>query len=389
MTIAELDALLTQESKASIYEKGLAVAEAVDLPTTSWGPGDPTRTQFHFISEILAAIEEVRAEYVASGFLDFAEGDDNEWLILKAGEDFGVTTVAATFASTGITLTNNGGGLYVIGEGELIVKNSNSGATYHNVTGGTLNSGPGTSLALDVVADEAGSSGSAGPGEIDILVTGLLDVTVTNAIAAVGTDAESAPAIRDRCRDKLGSLSPNGPRDAYAYVAKTPELAGTSKITRVRTVPNGGTGQVDVYLAGAGGAVLEADRALAEDAIERLATPLGVTPVVTSATNVTIPVTYTAWIYSSVSKTSAEIQSAIAAALASLFAVRPIGGDVIAGNTGRIYHSMIESEIRKTFPDHCFRVSLTAPAGDTDLDIFEVAVLGTVTPTINIVEDPN
>ncbi len=384
MTVS-LAALLVQETKAAIYEKALDIAQAVGLNVSSWQPGDPTRSLYHLEAGILSTLEEIVVGFISSGFLDHATGD---WLEIIADQFFGVTVPEATSATTDVELTNGGGGLYVIEAGDLTFKNTVSGKTYRNTTGGTLSSGPGTTLTVTVVADEPGSDSSAGAGEIDAMVTPLLGVTCTNALAAVGIDRQDDETTREQCRDKRGNLSPEGPAAAYAYVARNSELTTTTAISRVRVFSDSDTGDVTVYLAGPTGAVSETDRALVEDAILTWATPLCITPTVLSATPVTVAVTYQLWLYSSVNKTAAEIQEEVETALEELFATRPIGGDIVPpASTGALYVSLIESTIRSLYTQ-AFRVSVTVPTTDTALTNNEVAALGTVTGTITLVSGP-
>lgn len=378
-----LASLLVQNTKAYIYDYALAIAETVGLPVTTWQPGDPTRSLYHVESELLATLEDVVVNFIKAGFLDYAEGD---WLEILAEQVYNVIVPGATYASTDVTLTNTGGGTYIIDAGDLTFKNSTTGKTYHNTTGGTLNAG--STLVVTVEADEAGSDSSAAATEIDEMVTALLGVTCSNAIAAVGTDKQEEDTTRQQCRDKLGSFSPNGPREAYSYVARNSELTGTTAVTRTRVYADSDTGDVTVYLAGPSGAVAAADVLLVEAAILEWATPLCITPTVLSVTPVTVPITYTLWLYKSANKSADEAAEDVEAALEQMFAVRPIGGDILDGDTtGNLYKSMIESTIRATFPD-AFRVSVSLPAADTALTNGQLAVLGTITPTINIVRDP-
>lgn len=386
--IPDLATLIVKLGADKIYQKALDVAAALGLNVTTWAAGDPTRSLYFHQSEILALQEEINSEFIRAGFLDTAGGTDNAWLILRAKQSYNVDAVEATFATCTVTLTNTGGGDFTIDARDLTFKNSATDKTYHNTSGGHLTPGPGTTLTLDVEADEAGSDSSAGPNEIDELVTTLLGVTVTSSTAAVGIDAEEAEAIRDRCRLKLGALSPNGPRDAYDFVARTPELAGTSAVTRTRSVRLDARGNVRTYLAGPSGAVATADADLVEEAINRWAAPLGITATAQSATNVPINFTYEVWLYESVTKTTAEVQAAIELALITMLRLRPVGGDVVPPTTGKLYRSMIDSVIRTVFPDHTFRVSVTAPVGDTSLGISEVPTFGSATGTINFVADP-
>lgn len=391
-----LAALLVRNTKAQLYAKALEVATAVGLPVTSWAAGDPTRSDYHYLSEILEVLEGIAVEYIAAGFLDFAveraiATGDSTWLKILAKQLYGVDVTEATFAQTACTLTNGGGALYVIEPGDLTAKSTDD-KTYHNITGGMLASGPGSTLSLTFEADEPGSDSNAGANEINELVTKLLEVTITNPTAATAVDEEAPPDVAVRCRAKLGALSPNGPRDAYNYVATTPALSGTTNVTRSRSVGDSDTGDVYQYLAGPSGAVTSDDVDAVEAAVLEHAVPLTITPNVRNSTNVVISPTYQLWLYSSIGLETDEIEEAVADALAAMFRRRPIGGDVIAPATGRIYHSMIESTIRNVYKDHAFRVALTVPAGDTDLDldttIGEVAVLGAITATITFVEPP-
>lgn len=390
MTLAEL---VVQETKDAIYEHALSIAESLGLPVTSWQPGDPTRSLYHVVSEILATLEETAVVFIKSGFLSLVAAAANEdeamypWLVITAKEYFNVDAIEATFATTEVELTNSSGALYVIDAGDLTFKNTSTDKTYHNTSGGTLS--PGGTLTVDVEADEAGSDSNASAGEIDDLVTTLLGVTCTNDTAAVASDAEAPNALVDRCREKLGSLSPNGPRDAYSYVAKTPDLTGISTVTRVRVFGDGTTGEVTVYLASASGGVSGSDVTAVEEALATYATPLCVTLTVASASEVTVAVTYQLWIYRGVNKTEDEVEEAVQDALEDLFAARPIGGDIIPpALTGKLYKSLIESAIRSVFPGYAFRVSVSAPSGDTSLTNSQVATLGAVTPTITFIDDP-
>lgn len=387
MTVS-LASLLVRQTKAEIYAFALGIAQAIGLPVSSWQPGDPTRSLFHVEGELLATLEEVVAGYVESGFLDHAKG---AWLKFLALQVFNVVVPEPTYASTDVVLTNNGGGLFAdLEPGDLTFKSTVTGKTYTNTTGGTLASGPGTTLTVTVVADEPGSDSSAGVGEIDDMVTTLDGVTCTNPEGAVGIDEQAEEVTRQQCRNKLSSLSPNGTAGAYSYVALNAELTGTSGITGAREYGSA-TGTVTVYLRGPAGAVSEVDRAKVETAILRYATPLCITPVVQSVSNVSVPVTYTLWVYKSVNRTAAEVQAEVLAALQQLLARQDIGGDIITPSNdalpGYLYRSLIESTILRTFPQ-AFRVAVSAPSGDVAVGRGQVAALGTVTPTIVFVVDP-
>ena len=375
--------LLIVSTKEAIYETALGIASSIGLNVASWTAGDPTRSLFHVESEILHELEVIVAAFVASGFLDYATG---AWLKVLVKQVFNVDVPSATFATTDVVLTNAGGAVYDFDPGDLTLKNTTSGKTYRNTTGGNL-AGLGT-LTVTVVAEEAGSDSSAAAGEIDDLVTAYLGVTPSNALAAVGIDEQDESTTRQQCRDKLGSLSPNGPKEAYSYVARNSELSGTNGVTRVRVYGSSETGDVQVYLAGPSGGVSETDRALVETAILKWATPLCCTPTVSAATNLVMPVTYSIWVYKSANKSAAEVEEDVEAALEQLFAARDIGGDIIPpAATGKVYLSLIESAIRSVYPQ-VFRVTMSLPAGDTTLTNGQVATLGTITATVTLVTSP-
>lgn len=383
-----LSSLLLSSTKTAIYEFALNVATAIGLPVSSWQAGDPTRSLYHALAECLAARDANADGYIASGFLDFATG---VWLKVLAEQQFGVIVPEATYATTELVLTNTSGFVYTIDPGDYTFKNSTTGKTFHNTTGGTLDAQvgmtPGT-LTITVIADEPGSDSSSGAGEINAFVTPLGTVTCTNAVAAIGVDEQSEETTRALCRARRGRATPNGPRDAYTDVALDPELTGTTAITGARAYGDSTTGAVTVYLRGPSGAVAEADRALVETAILENATPLCITPTVLSCSNVTVAVTYALTLYARSNVTAAEAAEAIEAALEQMLAAQPIGGDIVSpATTGKLYQSLILSTIMGVFPD-AFAVTVSAPAGDTSLTNAQVAALGTVTPTITIVSNP-
>lgn len=384
--MATLANLILEETKAQIYARGLALASAFGLNTTSWSTGDPTRSLYHFVSEILASLEPNVAGFVKSGFLGYATGD---WLTLHAKELYNVDRIEATYASGTVRLANGGGGLYVLQPGDVTVKASGSRKTYRNVDGGTLASGAGNTLDLVFTADEPGSASTANASDINTMVTNLLGVTCNNLGALLGFDEEDDASLRDRCRAKLGTLSASGPRDAYDSVVRDPTKTGTMEITRSRTVADSVTGDVTTYVAGPSGAVSGGAVAAAQTAVEVWAAPLCITPTVANSSSVNIDVTYSLWLYTTVGETVLTIQAAVDAALRAVFKERPIGGDIIApATTGKIYKSLIESTIRGVYPDHAFRVSVSAPAGDTALGSNEVAALGAVVGTISLEKAP-
>ncbi len=380
----KLSDLLSVETAATIYQRGLDIATAVGLTVTSWVGGDPTRSYYYHVAESLAYLEPRILSFIAAGFLDFAGATEpaSTWLVLLADQVYGYTAREATYASASacVTLTNGGGGQYPLPAGRLRVKNSSTGATYHNTSDGILLSGVGQTATFDMVADVAGSDSSSGVGEIDELVTTLPLVTCANTVALIGEDAESAASIVAGCRAKLGAMSANGPADAYVSVATNAAKTGTTGITKAVVVDDSDTGDVIVYLAGPSGAVSGADVTAADSAIDTWALPVCITPTVASASGVTQAITYSKKLRAGVGKTVGEIEADDQAALEALFAKHPIGGDT----GGIMAHSLIESTLQQAHAAYCYDVTVSTPAADVAVTASQVAVLGAVTPTITV-----
>lgn len=389
MSVVSLASLVIQQTKVEVYTFALGIATAIGLPVSSWQAGDPSRALFNVEAEMFSGpLEASVVGLIRSRFLDLATG---EWLKVKAEQDYGVIVPPATYATTDLTLTNSSGFVYTNDANDLTFKNTTTGKTYHNITGGTLaakvGATPGT-LTVTVVADEQGSDSSAGVGEIDSIVTTLNGVTCSNAVAAIGVDEQSGDTTRALCRARLARRSANGAKGAYVDTAMDSTLTATSGITNARSYGDSDTGDVTLYLRGPSGAVSSTDRTLVETAVLSTCTPLCITPTVISAANVVIAITYSMSLYKSCNKTAADAAADIEKALEALFAARPIGGDIIApATTGKLYRSLIQSTIQSVFPQ-AFNVVVSAPSGDTDLTNGQVAALGVVTPAITLVKDP-
>jgi hypothetical protein len=366
-TITEL---FTVKTAVGFFNQWLDVAASVGLITTTWRVGDPTLTQATALSRMLAAGEQSRMEFAKAGFLADAEGD---WLKLRALDVYGVLAGEKLPATSTLFLTNGGGGFYNRLAGSAVFKSTLSGKTYRSTSSFTLN-GFGSTATVSVIAEEAGSDSSAGPNEIDSIVTTMLGVTVTSSTAAVGVDEQSDPSIREQCLATLGALSPDGPADAYEYVARNPALTLAAEVTRAAAFGDSADGAVDVWVATASGVVSGPSVALVQTAIERWATPLCITPTVLSASVVTVNVT------ASIHGTSLPGNAAalIAAALAELFAGLAIAKDPAGYD---LDPTTITTAIRNAVPQ-ITAMPAYAPASAVHIAQGSVPVLGTVGITV-------
>jgi phage-related baseplate assembly protein len=388
-TSFSLDDLVQPVTRAEVQQSIYDVLAAVGVNTTSWKPGGVVRTMIYAASVVLASLSDLQAKIARSGFLELAEDD---WLTLVAHHVYGVDRIEATFATGEVQLTNAGGGVYSFDPDDLIFANSVTGKTYRNTEAVSL--GALSTATVAVQATEVGVSSTSGVGEIDTMVTIVLGVTVENPAGVIGADAETDPELRVRCSEKLGSLSPFGPWDAYAFAVRSATRADGSSIgvNRIRIVKDG-YGTVTTYLAGESGAIPgdaedpDTDLGAANDAIQRKAAPLAVNAVVLSAVNHTIAVTYEVWLYNTSALTDEQIEGTIEDTIDTFFRAQPIGGNVIGSDPGKIFVSALQAAIFDALPE-IFRVAVTTPAADVAFAPEDVAITGVITVTAIHQEPP-
>ena len=376
-----LDSLLKPVTPDQAEASILAVAASLGLPVTAWQKGGVARSIILILATVYAGFSAVVAMAVGGGLLDYAVGG---WLTLLVRNVYGVERIEATFATGAhaVQLTNAGGGLYVIAPDDLTFSATVGGEKklYRNTSGGTLLPGPGSVLLLDVQAVEVGAASSAVPGAIDTIETTLLGVTCTNLIAVLGQDVEADPALRERARESLGALSPNGPKAAYSYVAKSAKRADGSScgVTRVRIPTPPGDGSLIVYVASKTGAISGTIGDLATDLgrinadIQAKVVPEGVGPV-TVVSAVEHPISPLADVYylSSSGLTDSDVQSLANDALKEYFPKVPIGGYVIPPGTGEVPSSALVTAIEAS---SAHIIKAVVAGGDVALLGHEVAV---------------
>lgn len=365
MSLYSVSTLITALSPSRLFQLGLELAAAVGLPVTSWRVGDPTRALYELVAEKLALRESWAVQLAASAWLSTVS---DEWLPILAEEVFGIVVPDATYAASTITLENIGDGYFEIGAGDLTVKSSLSGATYRSANASPVTLAPGDTVEIDVIADVAGSDGSAGEDEIDTLVTTLVGVEITASTIAIGLDQPTPEAIKDLCRASLGALSPNGPRDAYEYVCTNQELTGVTDITRAETDGDTDTGDVVVTVAGSSGAVVGASVTAAQSAIDIWATPWTVTAVVLNSGETAVDVTAT--IYGV--DLPVDLETPVTEALGVYFASLRIGRGVALSKLIEIIHRAIPNATS---------VVMTVPAADVTGVAGVVLTVGTITIT--------
>lgn len=376
--IFSLDDLTTPLTRAEVQQSIYDVLAQLGVNTTSWKSGAVVRTMIVCVSTVLAALSELEAEIARSGFLAESAGD---WLTIVARYVYGVERIEATFATGSVTMENSGGGVYEFDPDDLIFSNAETGATYRNTEAVSI--GALGIVSVSIQATQAGSVGNAGAGQIHDMTTVVLGVTCENPSPLVGTDAESDAALRTRCAERLGALSPMGPWDAYtSAVRNATRPDGTSiGVTRIRIVKDG-YGTVTTYVAGPSGAIEgepndpTSDLGIANEAIQRNAAPLAVKADVFSARNLVISVSYEIWLYNTSGMTEDDIILTIQKALEAFMREQPIGGNVVGNALGKVYTSAIQTAIFRAIPGVIFDVDVLDPAADVVLDPDEVPVAG-------------
>lgn len=383
--------LLTVETRETVLADILDIGASVFLKVTSWQSGQPIRTILTYCSQKIADVTIQNREAIAGGFLDEAtEG----WLSLLAWSVYRVSRRLASAGTTNTFQYTNGNSTDAAHflPGDLVVAHAVTGKTYHNLDEITI--APGT-VKSDILieADEVGTGSNAATGEITTLVSVRVGGSVTNLQPCLGSDDEDDPSLRARCRSKLGSLSPNGPKEAFDFVVKTQFFEdGTAccptavPITRSQVVLNNFTGDLTVYIATDAGAPTGGDVAIADAAVDRWATPWLVDAHAIAATEVPVPVTYSAWIKSS-NLTVAQQKSLILLALTEMVKRVPIGGARVnpdIDTVGYLYHDTFIVTIVGAVTA-VIRATVAAPSADTALADGQVVTLGTVTGTVTVV----
>ena len=394
MAIALSD-LLAGITEEEALQAELDVATSLGLAVTAWQPVSVARTIYQTMAVIIANQSEDVANIAAGGFATTAAAlPTTGWMDLVSEEVYAVTRIPASYAaldSTEFTVTNASGstqGPFAVGQ--FIVSNPVTGAEYANTAVVTLAVGA-NGVAIQALV--AGAASTSGPGTITNVVTAIVGVTCTNSASAVGSDAETNSALLVRDQAKLGALSPNGPAQAYYFVATSildstqpfynPAL--TEPITRVATISS--PARVEVYLANAAGPPSGPDVVIVDAAIQQWAVPLGVTATVAAAGSTTVNITSTCYVPTAAGLSTLQVQTAVSDALATYFEALPIGGITdatahvvpIGGIQGVIYQAI--AALSPTYAPQ-MSVTLTLPATDTSVGATDVPVLGSVTTNV-------
>jgi len=357
-------------------------ASVPTFPATSWQEGGTPRTLVELDAAELAVLTAYVAAVARGGYVTGqpgVTGASGSWLDLVGQNVYQLARNQAIATVGQVTLTDSANaGPFSISPGQIWVANTASLATssplrYLNTTGGTLPQG-GT-LTISVAAELPGSAYNVANSSITSLITNLPGVTVTNPaggsgswITTNGTDIESDLAYATRCMNKWPSVGIGATAATYDYWART----ASAEVTRTKVAPNGTTGgQVDVWVAGASGAVSGGALTAVQNYLApRL--PVGTTQNTVNATNLTITIAGTAYVYAA---NVAAATAAIAANLLALIQAAPIGGT--------LYLSAVNDAIQKVTGVRNV-ASLTVNGAGSDLSLTAAQVAAALTNSLTI-----
>lgn len=384
MALIPVDQLITPLTVDEVDLQMQNTLEALGMPAKSWRKGGVARTILRTVATTYANYTQLMALAIKAGFLETASGD---WLTLLAKYVYGVDRRPSTFATGTVTFVNSGGGVYPpvgsyapdqVRATWLAGKKSYANTASFSVPGGST-------VTTAFRAVEAGSASSAPANAITSLETPvMLGVTITNAAAVAGSDAETDEDLRQRCRDKLGALSFNGPRGAYAYAAKSAVRGdGTPvDINRISISASSSTGVVTVFAASPSGVPIPSDVTLVRTNIEAIARPDSVTVVLDSVTPVALSTSLIVWARRTDGVSADAIVALAQTALLKMIQTYPIGGIVKPPATqGYLYSDNIAGTVKGSHPS-IFDVD---NAIDIALNPGEVATLA-ATIVVNIVD---
>lgn len=339
MAVDSIDDILTAKSRDTLITEILAVLAADGCPVTAWQTGNPLRTLARADATALADLHATVRLIGAAAFLDDAEED---WLTLLARSKFDVTRVPGVACVGRVVLTvASGAGPYTITAGGLVVSDGVRRWRSTNTTSVSITSAATTTV--EVQAEAVGTDYNVANGVITTIVSPAnAGVTVTNpAISGgpwytlAGAAEETDASLRQRCRDKWGTLGRGANDTAYRYWARTGH-AYEAQVTRASVVWGVGDGTLTIYIAGPSSAISDAGIVAEVQSWVNTNKPGTDTPTVVAASAVTMGITGTVRVRAASDSTA---NRALATdAIAAYFASLGIGDDVdIAAVDAAIY----------------------------------------------------
>jgi hypothetical protein len=217
--------------RATLY----TIASTIGLSTTSWLTGGITRTILALLSVALNAADNIVSIDLQGGFLDWAAAVTPDpatvsaqnwtpgWLDELALSRYNQQRQLATYAPVTMQITSTNASPFTYAPGTYHVANPSSGATYSNINSLTILAGSPSSptpTTASFQCDQLGPIGTAAPGQINVALTAIPGVSVTNPGIAVGANNQTNASLVAQCRASLPSLSSNPPKVVYQFLAE-------------------------------------------------------------------------------------------------------------------------------------------------------------------------
>ncbi len=365
MAVDSIDDILTAKSRDTLITEILAALAADGCPITAWQTGNPLRSLVRADATALADVHAVVRAIGAAAFLDDAEGD---WLTLLARSKFDVTRTAGVACVGRVQVSvASGAGPYTITAGGLLVSDGARRWRSTNASAVTITSAATTTI--EVQAEAAGTAYNVANGAITTIVSpAYAGVTVTNPAigggpwyTTAGAAEETDALLRQRCRDKWGTLGRGANDTAYRYWARTGHIY-EAQVTRAAVVWGSGDGTVTVYIAGPTSAITDSAVTAAVQSWVDLNNPGTDTVTVTPATGVTVTIAGTITVRAASDSTANRTLATDA--IAAYFAGLEIGDDVdLAAIHDAIYAARGVVD-----------VDLTSPTDDVAINNDQIAV---------------
>lgn len=373
VSLADLQTPLTIDA---VRAQLLTLLSEEGFPVEAWQETGNARILVEAYSALLVEQSKSIAELAKQPYLDTAEGQYLDSLVLSHYELARFAAIASVFA---VSLQNQGSTTYPLAIGGMVLRASN-GQTFSNVATSTLTAG--TTQNVQFRADVPGAAGNI-PAQVLELVTPFAGVVATflGAFVSLGSDAESDASLRARAKAQWALLRIERASDGVLALARGAAPAVTAVVTD-SDAPRG-PGTVDIYLAGENATAGSGDVTAVQTALDAafFGNVAGATdPLVKAIAAPTVALAVTATCYvRGIDATTAQVD--LETALTDFVDSIPIGGfDLSPGPThivqrGQLLNAMLDL-------DGVVSADVTTPSGDLAVAENTKVLAGTITLSV-------
>lgn len=353
--------LITPITKEEVLEKLVAFLRLGGFPVASWQAFSLPRLFADVFSEYLADLG-VSISNIVKGL--HVKTSTSDWLDELTENQYGDKRIAAVSTLGLVTFTDTAG-VGPVTKNPEEVWFSLAGKRYVNTASFTVPLN-GSISKIACRAESAGASWNVPLNSVGLLVTSIPGIAVSNPdpgagyngtwITTQGADAEADSDLQTRNQNKWGTEGTAANEAAYDYWIPK----GSAEVKRWVAIGDQPGGAVSVRLAGLSGAVSSAAVSAVRNTLLRNARGLTTYLTVESASNVTLSIVGSIFLFPDADATT--VLENVAVALAALCQTIDIGGT--------IYRSEIIAAVMGVEGVENF--VLTSPAADTTLAATEV-----------------